>query len=478
LEIGVARTDVDGAIEITTTKPQLLEQIPPHVVRGLYAIDRTHFGVPLAFAQDITTAPGLRWDGDVPQPDHAGDIDGVPIELSAHTQLDLVGLVEHLAAYKAQAVVWDSGLGRRVAALAAITVLDAWPALIVAPPSNVWVWQRHLDLLGRKGSLRHGRDDVHIVTYRDLSKRHIPLVPASIIFDGLATDPAAKDPAVLRALHRLDGIMHVIRLAVDSSWPDDLDASTHLLSLLKPSEFRSDISALARYPIYTSERARDHINIYLSPRSVSDPDSDVERSVHRFRRSTAAAVEPTAAQRLALEAARRRGGEGAAVLAECLELVSNGTAQSISPKVTCAALKAREACARAKTMAVVTKYDRTAVLIKNLLRGVSASIVSAPGIYEGCAQIQIVVCDGTVPPLLGFDEVVFVDYPWSFSVIERAVGSAASFDGPQNVTCIHLVGTIDDRVAMLAARRREVDKVQGPVPPDFVEIDYLLADPS
>ena len=209
---------------------------------------------------------------------------------------------------------------------------------------------------------------------------------------------------------------------------------------------------------------------------MSDPDSNLERSVHRFRRSSTVAVEATEAQRLAFEGVRSRGGDAARILAECLEIISNGTAQSVSPKVTAAAQRVREAALRKKIVAVVTRHDRTAVLVKSLLRGIGSAIVTSPSVYDGCAQVQIVVCDGQVPPLLAFDEVIFVDYPWSFSAIERAVGSAASLDGPQQVTCIHLVGTIDDRIAMLAARRRELDKVQSTIaPPDFVEIDYLLA---
>jgi hypothetical protein len=477
VEVGVARASLSGAIEITTTKPQLLEQIPPATLRGMYKIDHSHFGVPLAYASDVATAPGLRWDGAIPEVDHAAsELDAVPIELSSHTRRDLVSLVEQLAAYKAQAIVWDSGLGRRVFALSAITVLDAWPLLIVAPPSSIWAWQRHLDLLGRKGSLRHGRDDVHLVTYRDLAKRHIPLVPASVIFDGLATDEALSDPSVTAALHRLDGIMHAYRIAIDATWPEDLDESTALLSLLKPGEFTVGCPAVLRYPIFTQERASDHIKVYLSSRSMSDPDSNLERSVHRFRRSSTVAVEATEAQRLAFEGVRSRGGDAARILAECLEIISNGTAQSVSPKVTAAAQRVREAALRKKIVAVVTRHDRTAVLVKSLLRGIGSAIVTSPSVYDGCAQVQIVVCDGQVPPLLAFDEVIFVDYPWSFSAIERAVGSAASLDGPQQVTCIHLVGTIDDRIAMLAARRRELDKVQSTIaPPDFVEIDYLLA---
>jgi hypothetical protein len=477
VEVGVARSSITGAIEISTSKPQLLEQVPPSTLRGMYKVDHAHFGVPLAYVGDIENAPGLRWEGSIPEIDHAAsELDSVPIELSSHTRRDLGAMVEQLAAYKAQAVVWDSGLGRRVFALSAITVLDAWPLLIVAPPSSIWAWQRHLDLLGKKGSLRHGRDDVHLVTYRDLAKRHIPLVPASIIFDGLASDEAVSDQAVVAALHRLDGIMHAYRVAIDATWPDDLDESTKLLSLLKPGEFDANVPAVQRYPIFTNERARDHIQIYLSPRSLSDPDSNLERSVHRFRRSSTVCVDVTEPQRLAFDAVRDRGGDAAHVLAECLEIISNGTAQAVSPKVTAAAQRAREASLRKKTIVVVTRHDRTAVLIKSLLRGIASSIVTSPSVYEGCAQVQIVVCDGQVPPLLAFDEVIFVDYPWSFSAIERAVGSAATFDGPQQVTCIHLVGSIDDRIAMLAARRRELDKVQSTIaPPDFVEIDYLLA---
>lgn len=483
VEVGVASASLNGTIEIESTKPQLLEQIPPTVLRTLYAIGASTFGVPVAFVDDVLAAPGITWSGPEPIVETAPDgFDEVPIALSQHSRQDLGALVADLAQRRAQAVVWDSGLGRRVFALAAVTVLEAWPLLIVAPPSSVWVWQRHLDLLGRRGSLRHGRVDVHLVTYSDLAKRHVPLAPASIIFDGLASEPSARRPDVVKALHRLDGILHAYRLVIDASWPDDLDESTRLLSLLRPGEFRHDVPASLRYPIYTEPRGRAHEALYVSRRTYGETVEHLDGSsidtsgatAHHFRRSSVLVLDVSEAQQLALEEVRAHAESASHVLAESLEIVSGGTSAAIGPKVT-AVVRMLLDDRGSSTTAVVTRFDRTAVLLARLLRPIGATIVTTP-VADPERRVQIVVANGPIPPLLGFSHVIIVDYPWSFTAIERAVGSAASLDGPRRVTCVHLRDTVDDRLAMLAARRRELDGTQSLIaPPDFVEIDYLLA---
>lgn len=474
IDVGVARVALGETIEIETSVPQLLEQVPPHVLRGLYRVAPTLFGVPLGFAEDIDAAPGLRWEGRRPVPDRApSEIDVLAIELSAHTRHDLGDLVSSLAERRGRAIIWDSGLGRRVFALSAVEVLDAWPLLVVMPPASVWAWQRHLDLMGRSGSLRHGRDDAHLVTYADLAKRHVPLAPGSIIFDSPATDPALAQVEVRRALHRLDGVMHAYRIAVDSSWPEDPDESNRLLSLLRPGEFRDDLPVAVRYSAPSVERFTEHAELYLSRRGVSDT-VDGADPVHRFRRSSVVVVEPSEALAAALRDVRQRVADPGARLAELLEVISAGTPTIVSPKVTATAeLVRREG--EGASVCVVTRFERTAVLLARLLRA-QDSIVTVPVAGEGRPRIQIAVGDGALSALTGFQHVIFVDYPWSFNVIERAVGSAASLDGPRRVTCVHLRGTVDDRLAMLAARRREMDRLgTAGAPPDFIEIDYLLA---
>ena len=49
-----------------------------------------------------------------------------------------------------------------------------------------------------------------------------------------------------------------------------------------------------------------------------------------------------------------------------------------------------------------------------------------------------------------------MDYPWSTELLDAAVGAASGAERPPQVTFSHLVGTLDDRLAMLAARRCEI----------------------
>lgn len=469
VEIGVARLSVRGFVEIEATKPQLLEQVPPSTLRGMFSLGPRTFGVARAVAEDVSRTPGLRWADEAPSPLRGpDDLSAVPIELSAHTRSDLGELVERLATRGAQAVVWASGLGRRVFALSALSALDAWPLLIVTPPASVWAWQRHLDLLGRRGSLRHGREDAHLVTYRDLAKRHVPLAPGAIIFDGLASDAAARDPGVVRALHRLDGVLHAYRVAIDSTWPDDPDDSTSLLSLLRPDEFRHDVSVVARYPVYPRERSADHVALYLSRR-----EHGADAEPHPFRRSSVVTVGVSAPQREAFAAARARLSDPERLLAELLSLSSSGPAHALSPKVV-AAVSLALASGPEERLALVTRHERTAVLLAGLLRAVGAAVVDTPS-PEG-PRVAIVVYDEEPPDLRPLDHVIVLDYPWSFVALERAVGPASDPRGPRRVTCVHLLESIDDRVAMLAARRREFDSwTTRASAPDFVEVGYLLA---
>ena len=180
-------------------------------------MDATHFGLSLAARDALAAAQsGLVIDPmpplEVPPPTPPA------LDLSGHALTDLEDLARDLSAYQAQVVCWESGLGRRVFALAAIDRLDAWPTLIVTSPAQLWAWQRHLDLMGRTHSLRHTDADAHLVTYHDvIYRRSLPATP-SIIFDQLSSDEA--QPAY-PSLRRLAGLRDTFRLSVESDWPDE-----------------------------------------------------------------------------------------------------------------------------------------------------------------------------------------------------------------------------------------------------------------
>ena len=472
---GRARMNLDGYVEITTAKPQLVESAP---LPGLFRIDETHFGVALAFADVVADSPGFVWEGHHPHLEHGPEqLPDMGVELSSHAQDDLRAMVEQLSAHRAQAIVWDSGLGRRVFALATVEALDAWPLLIVTPPSGVWVWQRHLDLLGRSHALTNDRADAHIITYRDLASRHGVTTATAIIFDDLASSEATSE-AARAGLHRLDGVLDAYRIAISSSWPEDLSEAAEIMAVLRPGEFRSGVPLTLRYPPPTEMRAAEHIETYVSRRSRSDAGS----SAPSFRRSSVVTVPPSDSQMAVLAEISERQTNPVATLAELLEAVSAGSSHATSPKVALVVSRARDAAHSGARVAVVTRHRRTASMVAALLRPVRVRQIDAAegdaGVAAallGDASVIIVRYERAMPNLRAFDEVIVVDYPWSMETLERAIGSSSEEQGPRVVTCLHAEGTIDDRLALLAACRRElggiIDADASPTPE---EITYLL----
>lgn len=478
---GWARRSTDGHIEIHATAPQLVEQAP---IPGLFRLDETHFGASTAYVAEVSAAPGIRWEGQPPRPEPVDlPLANPRFALSAHHQADLEQLVTALAAHSARVIAWDSGLGRRIFALAAVDVLDAYPLVICCNPSSVWVWQRHLDLVGRSHSMLRQTADAFVVTYRDLA--HLSRVdpPAAVIYDEL-TDAEARSPAVRRGLHRFDGLRDIVRIATCSSWSGEPEQILPVMSVLRPGEFSDAVPVTMRYPGNSQQRLAEHVRPYLSTRSAGDPGRDHTP----FRRSSVVVVHPCEAQVRALTdiASRVSLAPVHQLLAESLDVVSAGPSQAVSPKVAAAAVRVRRAHGERRSMAVLVRHVRTATLLratshpaKPVLVDASAagaSVQAALAQVAGSGGIAIVRYDRAMPDLRAFDQVLVVDYPFSHAVLERAVGSAADEHGPSRVTVIHMAGTVDDRLTLLAAQRRELGHVvdDAGLPTDE-EAAYLLA---
>jgi len=464
--LGRARVNLDGFVEILTTKPQRVETSP---LRALFRLSDTHYGVPLGYASDVSNTPGFIWEGRRPSYDRPpAELPSLPFVLSQHAQTDLRGLVDRLAARRGEAVIWESGLGRRVFTLAAIEALDAFPLLIVTFPHALWAWQRHLDMIGRSYSLTHERADVHLVTYRDLvSRSNIPS-PASVIFDDLYR----ADDEQLQTLHRLDGLLDAYRITCSSEFPDNAARAVDLMSLIKPAEFRHNVPLISRYPLRPEARAIEHVKSYLSRRGPSGV------AEHNFRRSSVELLTPTNEQLAAFSIALDERREHAEILAESLLIVSAGPSSSVSPKVSRAVEIARTEHSRGNRVALVTRNHRTAQLIRSALRPLTVTTVdqSEGAINDKSTDIVIIRSEGRLGNLYGFDHVVILDYPWSFLSIEAAVGSASDSGGPKQVTCLHLDCPLDDRSALLAARRKELGGITDPYSPlSDEEIVYLLS---
>lgn len=466
--LGRARVNLDGFVEVVTSKPQKVEASP---LRALFKLDDTHYGVPLAYASDLADVPGYVWEGRRPSYDQAPSVlPDLGLELSEHARADLHVLTSRLAVSRAELVAWRSGLGRRIFALAAVASLEAFPLLIVTTPQGIWVWQRHLDLLGRTWSLTHDRADARIVTYRDLFNRREVASPSAMILDDLDRVPAEHRQAV----KRLDGVLDAYRIGICSALPEGPAEAISLMASLRPAEFRTDVSLLSRYPLRPDTRAREHVAAYVSRRVEGDQD-------HGFRRSTVELLDPSDDQIATIEralAAEHRPMDEA--LAEGLAVLSGGTATTTGPKIARAVELARTAQRDGRSAVLVTRYPRTAQLLRLALRPLTVEVVERADqtVSRTAEAVSVVVSqDGRLPDLRSVDTVVVLDYFWSSLVLDAAVGSAADPEGPRVVLQLHLRIPLDDRCALLAARRRELGPVGDPLAPlSSEDLAFLLSD--
>jgi hypothetical protein len=125
----------------------------------------------------------------------------------------------------------------------------------------------------------------------------------------------------------------------------------------------------------------------------------------------------------------------------------------------------------------VCRHVRTASLLRTMLAPTPTVVVEGDrGELPDHGGVVIVRFDRTLPDLRGADAVVFCDYPWSTTAIDTAVGSAAETEGPSQVTVLHLADSIEDRLALLVGKRREMRGIGAEDgPPSGEELDYLLA---
>lgn len=462
---GSASLHPDGYISIQTSKPQILEssQLP-----GLFRTTGTSFGVCAAFADLVQAEHGIRWSGPA-----VARLEGAPsvpahLVLAPHIRNDLASLVSGISLLGAKAVVWESGLGRRVLVLAALEVLDAFPAVVLCAPQSIWLWRRHVEMISRSCGLLGEHNDVQIVTYHDFPRRNVE--PQAIVFDDLASAEAADS---WQSLLRFTRSTDTLRFALEDSWPDDPDTAVRLMEILKPSEFSSAVPLSERYPVDPHRRLREHMGPYLALRSsVDTPD------LRAFRRSSVRVVALGSAQEQAITAVAMRMAQRPPehVLSEVLEMISAGPSNAVSPKVAAAAEIVRSAMKAGRSVAIVTRHRRTAQLMKSMLRPVSCSTLENPSPTAVVPRVPLAIIrfDGLLPDLRSFDEVLVLDYPWSFDVLERAVGPSSEPTGP-DVVILHATASVDDRLAVLAARRSELGDVSvGAAPPSPSEIVYLL----
>jgi len=162
-------------------------------------------------------------------------------------------------------------------------------------------------------------------------------------------------------------------------------------------------------------------------------------------------------------------------LSEILEMITAGAEHIISPKLSAAAAIAKKEMAKNHSCVLVTRSKRAATLLRSMLRPIPIDMVEPGAPAQPVkGRVSIVRFEKSWPDLRGFDHVVILDYPWSLAVIDEAVG-AASATGADRVTLIHASDSVDDRLAVLASRRREISGIgDDSAPPTLEEISYLV----
>jgi hypothetical protein len=447
---GRAQLNADGFVEIHTSTPQLVEAAP---LPGLFRLDDTHFGMPTGLVSALDSARGFLWVGERPS---RPPVFSIPpsIDITDHVANGASELASRIEAHKAAALVWDPGLGRRIAVLAALDSLDAWPLLVVCDPSAIWLWQRHIELVGKEASFGHTDADARIITWHDLQRVALD-DPIAVVFD----EPFSKEAThALRAAHRFDALRDVVRIAVTSTWRDDDASIVQLMELVRPQEFRSDVPVAWRYPLRPSERLREHAESHVMRLEAGTVPQGVTA---RFRRDSIASCSPTQSQLsefanvLELYEADEESPEVLVSLLE--EATSAGTSSSPSPKLAEAVERTKSAISKGRTVAVVVGSPKTANRLKMLLRPLRVDLVDeveARNPDPTLADVTVVRARDRVPSLRAFDEVIVCEYPRSFSALDSAVGPADG-PGPQKVTVVHMHGSIDDRLAINAALARD-----------------------
>lgn len=461
VSLGRAQLNHDNFIEIVTSKPQQLEAAN---LPGLFRIDDTHYGISLAYAHCVDAVDGLSW-AVTPRATHRPPAvsDAVDTLLVPHLQSDLRELLQKLTTLGGQVLVYAPGLGRRILALAALESLDALPALVVCPPWALWIWQRNADLLGKTVSLTNNDADIRLVTYLDLALGARLGGYGSVVFDDFGTADATGQ----RARKALSGlaVLDAVRIGITSTWPQDPEEACVLLDLVRPGEFSFGDEPLARrYPLAPVRRAEEHAQAYIMRRADADPSV-----LSQVRRHETTLVEALPGQIGALETL---GGQPPhQKLQAAIDITSAGTSGQLSPKLAAVSQIVNPAVSLRRKVAVVTRSTRAAALLRATLAALRPAFTDRE---VPDAQLVVVVWDEKLPDLRDFDDVIFMEYPWSVTMIDSSIGPAVTTNGPRHTTVLHAPGTWDDRLAIYAARQRELGANTG-VGPNEADVEYLLA---
>lgn len=422
---------------IEASKPQLVEAAP---LSGLWRIDDTRFGLPLAYASQLDQARGFVWDGPRP-PTEMRSFDLPAVPLSASARQTAQELTERLASFKAVLLVAPAQSSRRVAVCAALKAASRVDTLVVCAPWAIWAWSRAARLCGLR---------VRFATYMDLALGNEVAPPDSVVFDDLTLQPASLKIAASR-LDSLDAL----RVVVASSLPEDMDDAYSLFARLKPAEFRDDVPPHVRYPVDPLRRWNEHVRPYLV-RAAPSPGGFSRLHVDVLSLSPEL-----------IEACMLLESTHESRVQDLSSIVTVGTQTALSPKISSARSLVAEALQSNRTVTVLTRHPRFASLLRALSRPFDLPIVDADPVSlrpESC----ILVFDTTIPSVSS-DVVVVADWPLSMAVLDDVVAVPQHPEEGQVIVVLHVAESIDDRLALRAAR------TPSPVPLGGLEVGWLLS---
>ena len=466
--VGHAMRDIDGFLRIEALSPQLLieEKLP-----GLFRVDDKTYGLANSYQNELESVRGIVIDYKM-QEESLTDSINLPYELTKHSEEMLASFEERLLKNKSQVVVWGKGLGRRVFSLSVMEALKNYPLLIVTQSSGIWAWKRHIDMIGRKGSITSQELEIQIVTYEDIRRGVSILSPRAIIFDDI--DAIAGDASMLTALKIMDGVMDAYRIGCCSKLSESTQVVRDIMSIVKPFEFEREMPLVDRYPLNPELAFKQHTQPY-----ILRADYGLETvSQGNFKRSTVEVVECSAEFMEKLNGISEREEISFDLMSKLMETMSAGTDDFISPKISrvCELVHKNNEEGEMDTI-ICTRFTKSQRILEMILGEYSPRVLTV-GNFSSKEKMNLAILkfDEILPDLSKYKNVIILDYPWSLGVIDKAVGSSDSLEGSHSVSLIHLRGSIDDRLSIFAARRTEVTLLGIDYhQPSFAEVKYILS---
>lgn len=428
--LATARWHARGYIELAASKPHAVEVAP---IPGLFRIDETTFGVPAAYAEELTHVAGIVADPPV-RPPKRPKVTVSRAGLSQNASHTARELANRVAMYRGALLVAPEGGSRRVACMAALHESGFRSPVVIAAPWALWSWHRAHQLANATLT----PSTLTVVPYGDVPSRPLGVQPDAFVFDDLAEVPAPSR----RTLRQFDAL-DVARVVVADAWPTEIPRQLELASYAFPYEFRPDVPLVLRYPHHPEVRAFEHLRPYLI-RTGKTPGHVSRLSVDRLALPDELREASATCAAIADAAERRRA---------LAEIATCGVESLLSPKVA-SVLETITSRPASDRIVVLTRHRRLATLLAAALRPRRVVIAEDDFPSEVTARraaVTFAVFDTAPPKVANAQLIVVADWPWSFADLDAAVPAATATNLPSLRIC-HVVGSIDDRIASFAAR--------------------------